>query len=139
MTERFTGVRDWLDAPKDWAPLFIRLVVGIHLILGTQDNVLSWSRMLEFRDFLALQGFPLPLVSAVVSVAAQFLAGVCYLLGWFTRPAAAVMVVNFLVAILAVHLGDTWANTFPALTMLAGSLFLLFNGPGRPSIDARRG
>ena len=32
--------------------LFIRLLVGFHLIYGTQDNVFSYERMLEFRNFL---------------------------------------------------------------------------------------
>ena len=134
MTSAMPRLNAWLDAHRSWSALPIRLIVGIHLILGTQDNILSWDRMLEFRDFLDHQGFPLPLVAALVSVYAQFGAGVCYLLGWMTRPAAALMVVNFLVAVLAVHVGDSWSNTFPALVMLAGSLFLLVNGPGRPAI-----
>ena len=37
---------------KKFADFPIRLAVGFHLIYGTQDNVFSWERMLEFRDFL---------------------------------------------------------------------------------------
>jgi putative oxidoreductase len=63
--------------------------------------------------------------------------GLLFVVGLATRPAAAVMVVNFLVAVLAVHLGrDLFVDTFPPLAILATSVFLLLNGPGRPSIDA---
>lgn len=89
-----------------FAPLVLRLAVGVHLIQGTQDNLLSWARMLEFRDFLASQGFPVPLACAVVSVVAQFSAGVLYLAGWQVRPAAAVMLFNF-AAPSSPSIGDT--------------------------------
>lgn len=118
--------------------LALRVMLGAHLIQGTQDNVFSWDRMLEFRDFLAAEQFPLPLFCAVVSVAAQFGCGVLYLLGGFTRWAALVMLFNFTVALLVVHLGQPYAAGFPALVMWVGSLTLLLSGPGAVSVDARR-
>ena len=127
-----------MDRFAPLAPLVIRVLVGVHLIHGTQDNLLSWARMLEFRDFLAAQGFPVPLVCAVVSVVAQFTCGVLLLAGAFTRWAAAVMLVNFAVALLAVHLGHPYPAWFPAWVMWAGSLSLLVSGAGAWSIDARR-
>ena len=125
----------WFAERREIGPLFIRLLIGFHLIYGVQDNILSYPRMLEFRDFLLAQGFPLPLISAFVSVYAQFVAGTLFILGWKTRPASALMVVNFLVALLAVHVGDSYSNSFPALVMLSGSLFLLYHGPGRLALD----
>jgi putative oxidoreductase len=121
-----------------FAPLVLRVVIGAHLIHGTLDNVLSWARMLEFRAFLAAEGFPFPLACAVVSVVAQFACGVLYLLGAFVRPASAIMLINFTVALLGVHLGDPYHVWFPAWVMWAGSLALLLSGAGRWSIDARR-
>ena len=128
----------WLEQRRDYAPLFIRLFAGIFLIYMSHDNVVSWGRMLEFRDFLAQQGFPLPLVSAVVSVTAQFTAGILLLLGAWARLAALVMVINFVIAILMVHLELPFREALDPAAMLACSLFLLFNGAGRPSIDAWR-
>lgn len=124
-----------LDRYREYAPFFIRLFVGWHLIYGVQDNILSWERMHEFRDFLAQFKFPVPLVSAVVSVYAQFICGVLYILGLFTRPAAAVMIFNFVAALLMVHLGDPYPTAALAFAMLSGSLFLLFHGAGKPSVD----
>ena len=122
------------------APLFIRLPVGWHLVQGTLDNVISWPRMLEFRGFLEHHGFPLPLACAIISVYAQLAAGVCYIAGFATRPAAAVMIVNFLVAIFGVHVAHRhdYPATFPAIMMLASSLFLFFGGPGPWSVDGLR-
>ncbi len=128
----------WLNSFQrfsDYADLPIRLAVGIHLIIGSQDNVFSWERMLEFRDFLEQFGMPIPLVAAFTSVYVQFIGGILFIVGWRVRLAAVIMVFNFIVAILLVHIGDTYANTFPALMMLAGSIFLLFNGAGKWSID----
>ena len=93
--------------------------------------------MLEFRDFLAAEGFPAPLVCAVTSVAAQFLAGISYVLGWQVRLFAAIMIFNFTVALLAVHWGHPYQALFPALIMWAASLALLFSGAGAWSVDSR--
>ncbi|MCB0628156.1 MAG: hypothetical protein R2824_04210 [Saprospiraceae bacterium] len=35
----------------DLAVLLFRLVFGFRLIYGTVDNVFSWNRMLEFKEF----------------------------------------------------------------------------------------
>lgn len=121
-----------------YGPLVLRLLVGFHLVHGTQDNVLSWTRMLEFRDFLEGAGFPFPIVCAVVSVGAQFICGLLYIVGFWVRWAAMVMLFNFTVALLAIHLGGPYEAAFPALVMFFGSLAILLMGPGTWSLDARR-
>jgi len=133
----YWGPLGWFERHKDYAPLFVRLFLGWHLIYGVQDNILSWAHMIEFRDFLARYGFPFPLFSAHLSVYAQFICGALFILGLFTRWAAAVMVVNFVVALLMVHIGDPYPRAALAFAMLSGSLFLLFNGPGAMSIDRK--
>ncbi len=120
---------------KSYADVPIRLAVGFHLIYGTQDNVFSWDRMLEFRDFLEAFGAPFPLISAVVSVYAQFICGILFILGWKVRYAGAVMTFNFIVAILLVHLSDPYPNIYPAISMLAGAIFMMLNGSGLISLD----
>jgi putative oxidoreductase len=116
----------------------LRAFLAFVLVYGTQDNVRSAERMLEFRDFLARNSFPWPLASAYVSVYAQLTCGVLFLLGAFTRHAALVMVVNFLVALAMVHVRLPWEANIAPLAMLFGSIFLLFHGPGPWSIDERR-
>jgi putative oxidoreductase len=126
-----------LDRRREVGPLLLRLFVAFVLIYGTQDNVLSSERMLEFRDFLEGHGFPYPLASARLSVYAQFLCGWLILFGLLTRVAALVMIINFGVALLMVHVGLPFSANIAPLAMLFGSLFFLFYGAGPHSVDAR--
>ena len=126
---------DFFRRRAEYGPVFIRLVVGWMLVWGTQDNVLSWERMLEFEKFLGERGTPLPLFAAHLSVYTQLICGVLILLGAAVRAAAVPLIINFIAALLIAHLGDTWSGAFPALVMLASALFFLFHGAGRLSVD----
>jgi putative oxidoreductase len=125
----------YFEPKKDFGVIFLRVLIGWRLIDGTQDNVFSWERMLEFRDFLDQRGVAYPLVAAHVSVYAQFICGILFIFGAFMRPAAVVMIINFIVAILVAHLGTTFQQSFEVLTMLFSAVFFLFYGAGRISID----
>lgn len=122
------------------ALFIVRLAFGIRLIYGVIDNIVSWERMLEFSHFLNANGFPLPLISAVVSVYAQFLAGLCWILGFKVKLASLFMILNFLVALIGVHLlhGDSYINMAPAIHLLVISLLLYSIGPGDFAVSARR-
>lgn len=122
---------------RDYAPFLLRLSFGVQLIYFTQDNVFRFERMQEFARYLDKLQFPLPLAMAFVSVYAEFMGAMLMILGWKTRWAAAVLAFNFTIAVMFAHvvIGDTYANTYPALHLLAMSVFLLLNGPGKPSID----
>ncbi len=128
----------WFEERREIAPVFIRLFAGIFLVYMSQDNVFSWARMREFAAFLRAHGFPFPLVSAVASVAAQFLAGILFLAGAFVRGAAFIMVINFVVAMVMVHLALPFREALDPSAMLASALFLLFHGAGGLSVDAGR-
>src|SRR5688572_12911807 len=86
-------INNYFRSKKEYGPVFIRLMAGFHLIYGVQDNILNWDRMLEFRNFLDMHHFPLPLLSAIISVYAQLVCGILFMLGFYTRVAAAVMIV----------------------------------------------
>jgi putative oxidoreductase len=129
---------DWFERHRDYAALFIRLVAGVILVEGTADNVFSWSRMVEFEHFLAQNGVPFPLFGAMLSAYAQFICGILFILGAATRPAAVVMIINFIAALLIAHRVGGFAPARLALVMLFSSLFLLFNGAGKPSVDEGR-
>ena len=126
----------FLEKYKEYGVIFIRLIVGFHLIYGTQDNVLSYARMEEFAGFLSVRGVPFPLFSAFLSVYAQLICGVLFIVGFATRYAAVMMIVNFMAALVIAHIGDTYPNMFPALMMLAGACFFLLHGAGKLSVDS---
>jgi putative oxidoreductase len=132
-------LNSYFDHRKDYGIIFLRLIIGWRLIDGTQDNVFSWDRMLEFRDFLEQHSVPFPLLAANVSVWCQFICGILYLVGGFTRVAALLMIINFVMALLIVHGGLTFEQSFDALMMLFGSIFFLFSGAGKFSVDESLG
>jgi putative oxidoreductase len=135
MDLQFPGA-GFLDRHREKATLFIRLIVGFHLVYGTQDNVFSWERMLEFEHFLAERGVPYPLVGAIISVYAQFFSGVLFIVGVATRWAGAVMIINFIAALIIAHRGLPYPANFPPLMMLAAACFFLVHGAGDLSVDA---
>lgn len=118
-----------------YGAIFLRIVIGWRLIDGTQDNVFSWNRMIEFRDFLEQHGVAYPLIAANLSVYAQFICGILYITGAFVRPASIVMIINFIAALLIAHIGTTFEQSFDALVILSGSAFFLFHGGGKISVD----
>jgi putative oxidoreductase len=126
-----------LDAHRDLGLLLFRLFLGAVLVYGTVDNVVSGERMHEFRDFLAGHGFPAPLLSAHVSVYAQFVCGLLLAAGLLTRWAALVMIVNFSVAFAMVHVGLPFSVNISPMAMLFGSVLLLLHGAGPLSVDAQ--
>lgn len=126
-----------LEKYKDLGVLAIRLAFGFRLIYGTLDNIISYSQMLHFRDFLEAHGFPLPLVSAFVSVVLQFLAGLSFITGLWIRIFSALMILNFIIALIMVHIGDSYLNSAPAIHLLAVSVFLLLNGGGKWSLKVK--
>ena len=135
LDQSFLVRRDTLPPGADFAPLALRLFTGTFLVYMSQDNVFSAERMAEFTGFLTQFGFPAPQVMAPLSVYAQFVAGIALLAGFMTRIAAAVMIVNFLVALAMVHPSLPFREALDPTAMLASSIALLLLGGGRWSLD----
>lgn len=136
MKNIFNGSAErFLDRYRNNGALFIRLAFGFHLIYFTQDNVFSYERMLEFRDFLAVRGVPFPLIGAIVSVYVQFISGILLILGLWVRPVAALVVVNFICAIIIAHRGMPYEQMFQPIQLIAVGLFFLLHGAGALSLD----
>lgn len=121
---------------SDAALLLLRLGVGAFLIYGVWDNIESEERMEEFVAFLTKFGFPLPAFMARLSVWAQFLVGVSFIIGFLTRWAGLVCAINFIVAIAMVDRLGGFRGAFPALSLVLIGLYLATHGAGRFSVDA---
>ena len=118
--------------------LFIlRAFVGFRLIFGVWDNIISWDKMVDFSVFLNNYKFPFPVLAAIISVIVQFLGGLMLILGLKTRLITFLLVLNFTVALVFVHLrnNDTIEGMTPALAILFICLSLLFSGAGKWSVD----
>ncbi|HSF52968.1 MAG TPA: DoxX family protein [Algoriphagus sp.] len=123
----------YFEKHKDKGILILRIFLGSRLLFGVVDNVLSWRSMIEFSEFLASFHFPIPVMSAVMSVYAQFICAFMILTGFHVRIASIFMILNFLIALTFVHFanGDSIEQMTPAFAMLFGSMTLLFTGAGR--------
>lgn len=117
------------------APLLIRLLVGFHLLYAVHGVLFSSKAMSGVAGFFKSQGIPVPSFAAPLTAWAEAICACLFILGLFTRTAAAIMVIVFICAITIVHLGKPYDGGFPALVMLTGALFLLVNGPGKYSVD----
>ena len=125
-----------LDRHAELGTLFLRMFFAFVLIYGTQDNVFHRERMLEFRAFVEQNGFPYPLFSAYLSAYAQFICGILIGVGLLTRLAALTMIINFVAALLMVHVGLPFSANISPLAMLFCGVFFLLHGPGPFALDA---
>ncbi|MCE3283380.1 MAG: DoxX family protein [Chitinophagaceae bacterium] len=128
-------ITEALDRHSDTGVLLLRLFTGARLIYGVADNVLQWHHMLQFRDFLSAYGFPFPLAAAVICVYTQLVAGLMIILGWHTRFAAMLMIINFIIALAVVHRSDSFEQMTPALALLFACILFFFQGAGRYAVD----
>jgi putative oxidoreductase len=116
--------------------LLLRIVTGAFLIYQSHDNVFSAARMDEFEKFMAQFGFAYPELLAPLSVYAQFIAGVCFILGLFTRWLGLITAINFSVAVWMVHWRDPVPQMWPAAVLVFLGLYFGLRGSGRFGIDA---
>ena len=126
---------EFFKTREEYGTVFLRLLIGVFIIWGVADNILSWTHMLEFQKFLGARGVPNPLFAAHLSVYAQFICGLSILFGAFVRLTSIVFIINFIAAIVIAHRGHSFQQMFPALMMIAAGLFFLFHGAGRLSVD----
>lgn len=120
----------------DFALLLLRVFVGSFLIWNVWDNVTTPAHMHEFQEFLGKHGFPAPAVLAPLSVYVQLFVGAGFVLGWFTRWAGILCMINFIVAIVMVDHHGGVRGIFPSACLVLIGLYLATHGAGRFSVDA---
>jgi putative oxidoreductase len=80
-------------------------------------------------------GVPFPYLMGWIYILTEFIGGIAIIVGFKTRWFALPLIFNFIVALVLVHLGKTYKESFEAIQMLAVSFFFLFNGSGKLSVD----
>ena len=86
--------------------------------------------------FIKANNFPLPIISAIVSIYIQFFGAILILVGFKLRLASFLLSINFSITLIFVHFraNDTIEGMTPDLTMLFGCLTLLFTGADKISL-----
>ena len=134
-----------------WAPVVIRIVLGISFIAHGAQKVLGLWGGLGFSgtiDAFAKQGMPAPMT--ILVMAGELLGGLGVFFGYLTRLAAFGPAIVMVGAMLLVHAQNgffmNWFNT-PGrghgieccLAYFAMAVSLMMTGAGPLSIDALRG
>jgi putative oxidoreductase len=130
-------LNQFFELRKAYGAIFLRLIVGWRLMAGAWNYVFQVKPISEVEVFFTKLNLPAPLLSAYLSVYAQFICAILFIIGLWFRPAAIVMIINFTVAIIAAHLNDGVEKSFAAWVILAASCFFLFNGAGKVSVENR--
>lgn len=127
----------YMDAWRDYAPLVLRLATGVIFALhGYQKLQMGLPAV---TGMLEGMGFPMPMVFAVLLIAAELVGGIMLILGFLTRWAAKSLVVVSLVALFLVHLPNGFFLSTGGyeyiLLLLAASVSLMLTGAGKWSLD----
>lgn len=130
-----------IPASNSWAPLFIRLPLGIILMAHGSQKLFGWFGGYGLEgtgQWMASVGFEPGYLMALLAGSAEFFGGLALFIGLLARPAAVVTAFTMLVA-MTVHIGNglfVSNNGYEfALILFATSLSLAVSGAGQLSID----
>jgi putative oxidoreductase len=114
----------------------LRIVVGIVFLAHGYQKVFKYG-FHGVAGMFGHMGIPAPAVAAIVVMIVEFVGGILLVTGLATRLPAALLAIDMLVAILAVHAKNGFFSPggveFP-LTLLAGCVCLALSGGGAASL-----
>lgn len=122
------------------------LLLAIRLFFGYQfflSGLGKFGHIADVASFFEGLGIPFPEWNAYFVASTECVGGILLLLGLCTRPAALLLVIVMVVALLTAHT-DAVKNIFtdpmdlvqqPPFNFLLASLFLFAFGPGKISVD----
>lgn len=138
----YSKLQRWCEKVQPWAELPLRIVFGVVFIAHGGQKLFGWwggPGVEKFAGFLGQLGFaPAGFWSWAVSLV-EFGGGILVLIGLLTPFAAALIAINMLVAMLAVHRpnGFFLANGGVEFTLIlfAVAVYFTLSGAGKWSVD----
>ncbi|MDD4954187.1 MAG: DoxX family protein [Candidatus Omnitrophica bacterium] len=136
-----------IETKDDLAVFLLRLMLGIAFFPHGAQMVLGWFGGHGFSATLNgfTQGMHIPIIFALLAIAAEFIGSICLVLGLFTRVAAFGIAVVMAVAIYMVHAKYgffmNWSGAQAGegfeyhLLAIAIAVALMIKGGGSFSID----
>ena len=124
---------------RQWSLTVLRLVIAVIFIYHGYLKLFAPGGLLGTANFFASIGIPLAKYAAILVGFVEFAGGLFLLLGFVTKWASLVLIIEMLVAIFKAHLrnGFLIANNGYEFALLIGLclLVLLLNGPGSMALD----
>ncbi|MFC3114597.1 DoxX family protein [Cellvibrio fontiphilus] len=137
-----SAINKILVTNDSFSALALRLPLGIIFAAHGAQKLFGWFGgygLAGTGQWMESIGLGPGVLMAALSGSAEFFGGLALLIGLLVRPAALVLAVTMLVAIVTVHLSNGLFmsnNGYEfGLALLAGSVSLLISGAGRFSID----
>ncbi len=120
---------------QEWAPVVARIIFGAFFLFGASAKIPGTATFSGQVAMTAAAGVPLPEVALVLAFILELVAGLCLLLGWHTRLAAAILVPY--IALLTVLFHLSFATQVDVgffvdhLLLIAGLLYVSAHGAQR--------
>ena len=122
------------DAQTGNALLALRLVFGAMMFIHGLGKLVNFSMLCpQFPDPLGIGDT----LSLTLSMLAETLGSIAIIVGFMTRAAAAVLLINLLVALVAVHGCDIFGAGELAFVYFVVTAVLFYAGAGSKSLDAK--
>lgn len=137
-----TLIKSVMATQAGYGLAFLRIVAGITFAAHGSQKLFGWfggHGLAGVGQWMESIGLAPGYLMAVMAGSAEFFGGLALILGLLARPAAAVLAVTMLVAIVTVHLANGFFmsnNGYEfALALMAASVAVLFEGAGKLSLD----
>lgn len=137
-------MRNVIDAKavtyQDIALVIGRILIGLLFIIAAYNKIKGYGGSGAYFTRL---GIPAPSIMVPLVILFELAAGIALIVGYQTRIAALAIGVFVVLAALAAHTnvadGNQLNHLLKNLAIAGGCLALFVTGPGRHSIDARKG
>jgi len=139
-----TSIQRLLSTQAGYGLTLLRVIAGLTFAAHGSQKLFGWFGgygLAGVGQWMESIGLAPGYLMALLAGSAEFFGGVALIVGLLVRPAAAVLAVTMLVAIVTVHLANGFFmsnNGYEfALALLAISLAVMIEGAGKLSLDKR--
>jgi putative oxidoreductase len=131
------GLSERAHSLARWGMLPLRLVVGLVFLMHGAQKLFVFG-LGGTADIMGKLGLPIPILCALIVIAAELLGGAAIVLGAFTRLAGTVLAFEMVIAILVARLHGGFFAPYGyefELTLLGACLTFAMTGAGHISLE----
>lgn len=130
-------ISQWLNRRQNWGLLVLRLALSLSITVHGYEKVVPHGALHHFLHYVAALGMPSWL--GYVSALTEFVGGILLFFGLLTRPVAALVTIDMMVALFAVGIHKSFGTYSYLSALVAIAIMLVFSGGGVMSLDRKLG